>query len=161
MPVTWFAHVTVAAVIEDEGRYLLVEETVNGNRVLNQPTSHLGPGESLFNAVIRETREETRLVFHLDGLIGIYESIESSTQQTFLRIVFAGSVVVCGDARPTDQNVYRVLWVTPEAIRAQHNRLRGANVLLGIEDHLPDRRCPLEFLRQLPDRSIGAATQSK
>ncbi|MDH3376011.1 MAG: NUDIX hydrolase [Gammaproteobacteria bacterium] len=158
MPVSWFAHVTVAAIVEDQGRYLLVEETVNGNRVLNQPAGHLDPGESLFNAVVRETHEETGLVFNPDGLVGIYESIESSTQQTFLRIAFTGSVVVCDNARPVDQNVHCVLWATPEEIRAQQNRLRSAYVLLGIEDHLCGRRYPLEFLRQLPDRLIGAAT---
>lgn len=161
MPVTWFAHVTVAAVVEDDGRYLLVEETVNGNRVLNQPAGHLDPGESLLDAVVRETREETGLVFHPDGLIGIYESIESSTQQTFLRVAFVGSVVDSGDARPIDQNVHRVLWITPEGIRAQQSRLRSANVLLGIEDHLSGRCYPLELLRQLPDRSIAAATPTK
>jgi len=149
------------AIVENQGRYLLVEESVNGNRVLNQPTGHLDPGESLFGAVERETREESGLVFHPTSLIGMYESIESSTQQTFLRIAFAGSVVVCDNARPVDQNVHRVLWATPAEIRAQQNQLRSANVLLEIVDHLSGRRYPLEFLRRLPDRSIGAAARSK
>ncbi|MCW8955694.1 MAG: NUDIX domain-containing protein, partial [Gammaproteobacteria bacterium] len=88
----WKPHATVAAIIEQDGRFLMVEEESEGLIVLNQPAGHLDPDESLIQAVIRETREETAWQFHPEAITGIYRWQQPDTERTFLRVAFCGQV---------------------------------------------------------------------
>ena len=149
MPDTrWRPSVTVAAVIERDGRYLLVEERTPEGLKLNNPAGHLDPGESPQDGVVREALEETARHFVPDALLGIYLSrfVRPATGEdvTYLRFAFCGRA---GDELPGrgyDAPIERTLWLTPDEIRAAAPRLRSPLVLRGLEDHLAGRRLPLD-----------------
>jgi 8-oxo-dGTP pyrophosphatase MutT (NUDIX family) len=146
----WKPHVTVAAVVQDAGRYLLVEEETPDGLRLNNPAGHLDPGESPVDAVIRETLEETARTFTPTHLVGLYLSRmvrpERCEDLTFLRVAFAGSVGEQIAGRPLDTGIVRTLWLTPEQIRARHAVLRSPLVLQCLEDHLAGQRLPLNAI---------------
>jgi len=143
----WKPHVTVAAIVQDAGRYLLVEEETPDGLRLNNPAGHLDPGESPVDAVIRETLEETARAFTPTHLVGIYLSRmrrpDRCEDLTFLRFAFAGRVGEHQALRTLDTGIVRTLWLTPDEIRAQHARLRSPLVLQCLEDHLAGQRLPL------------------
>lgn len=146
----WKPHVTVAAIVEEAGRYLLVEEeTVDGLR-LNNPAGHLDEGESPLQAVVREALEETARDFQPTHLLGLYlsrmRSPDRGEDQTFLRFAFTGTVGERLQARSLDAGIVRTLWLRPQEIRAQAQRLRSPLVLQCLEDHLAGRRYPLEAI---------------
>jgi ADP-ribose pyrophosphatase YjhB (NUDIX family) len=151
----WKPHVTVAAVAEREGRFLLVEELIDGRLLLNQPAGHLDENESLQAAVAREAREETAWEFEPEALVGIYLWKEPAGQKTFLRAAFAGRCLRHDPQQPLDTGVQRALWLTRDEIAAQHGRLRSPLVLLCIDDYLRGRRYPLDLVRHV---EIPAAT---
>jgi 8-oxo-dGTP pyrophosphatase MutT (NUDIX family) len=142
----WKPHVTVAAVAEENGRFLLVEEDIAGARVLNQPAGHLEPDESLLQAVCRETLEETAWRFIPEALIGIYRWQSPQDGHTFLRFTFAGHCDQHDSSRVLDQEIIRALWLTPDAVRDQQAMLRSPLVLRAIEDYLAGVRYPLSLL---------------
>lgn len=144
MPI-WTPHVTVAAVVERDGRFLLVDEETDEGRLRNQPAGHWEPGESLLDAVIRETREETGLEFTPRALVGVYRWYSASRDVTYLRFAFSGDVRGTEDARPTDPAVYGVLWQTIDEIRRTPETLRGPQVRACFEDYLAGRRWPLDL----------------
>jgi 8-oxo-dGTP pyrophosphatase MutT (NUDIX family) len=136
--------VTVAAVVERDGRFLLVEEIVDGARVWNQPAGHLDPGESLVTAAIRETREETGYRFEPDALVGIY-LWTGANGTTFLRHAFAGRVV--GEpSGELDVEIVGVHWRTRDELGAPGAPIRSPMVLRCIDDYLAGRRYPLDVL---------------
>jgi 8-oxo-dGTP pyrophosphatase MutT (NUDIX family) len=143
----WKPHVTVAAVVQDAGRFLLVEEETPDGLRLNNPAGHLDPGESPLEAVIRETLEETARAFTPTHLVGLYLSRivrpERCEDLTFFRVAFTGSVGDQIAGRPFDTGIVRTLWLTPEEIRARHAVLRSPLVLRCLEDHLAGQRLPL------------------
>ena len=146
----WKPSVTVAAIIEDGGRFLLVEEhTAEGLR-LNNPAGHLDRGESPLEGVVRETLEETARHFLPQALLGIYLSRfqrpAAGEDVTYLRIAYSGSVGEELPGRTYDEPIVRTLWLTADEIRASAARLRSPLVLRCIEDHLAGRRYPLEAL---------------
>lgn len=146
---TWKPHVTVAAVAEREGRVLLVEETVGGRTVLNQPAGHLEPGEDLVEAVVREAREETGRDFVPEAVTGVYLWDGSRDGRTFLRVCFSGR---CGEpvpGRALDTGILGADWFRPDALRAAPDRLRSPMVLRCIDDYLAGRRYPLDILQQI------------
>lgn len=145
----WTPHVTVAAVVEQEGRYLLVEEYVSGTRVLNQPAGHWEQHETLIEGAIRETLEETGYHFQPTALVGIYRWPHPAKAITYLRFAFAGEIVDFDPTRPLDAGIVRTVWLTPEEIRAQAAQHRSPLVSRCVEDHLAGRRYPLELLRHL------------
>lgn len=145
----WKPHVTVAAVAVQDGRYLLVEEEVAGRHVLNQPAGHLEPGETLLEAVIREAREETTRDFTPHAVLGVYRWANPKSQQTFLRVCFAGEVSEPVPGRPLDPAIRTTVWLHPDALHQDPGRLRSPMVLQGIEDHRAGSRFPLELLRDL------------
>ena len=140
---------TVAAIIENEGRFLLVQELISGRSVYNQPAGHLEDGETLIDAVIRETREETAWEFEPESLIGIYQWRHPEKEKTFIRTTFAGKGLKHDPASELDACIERTLWLTPEEIRKQHDRLRSPMVLRSIEDYLAGHRYPLTLLSDL------------
>jgi 8-oxo-dGTP pyrophosphatase MutT (NUDIX family) len=141
----WKPDVTVAAVIERGGRFLLVEERIRGHLVLNQPAGHLEDGEALLDAVIRETLEETAWQFTPEALLGIYQW-RSPRGHTTLRIAFSGSVQAYDAARPLDPPIVTTHWLAHEEIVQRAARLRTSLVLRCIEDYLGGRRLPLDVL---------------
>jgi ADP-ribose pyrophosphatase YjhB (NUDIX family) len=154
----WAPSVTVAAVIERDGRYLLVEEEVNGRLVLNQPAGHWECGETLLAACTRETLEETGYDFVPTALVGVYRWHYShgrarglpdrapSPGVTFLRFAFAGDLAGWAPDRPLDREIRRALWLDPTQIASQAERHRSPLVERCVRDHLDGRRYPLEAL---------------
>lgn len=138
--------VTVAAVVERDGRFLFVEETADGGLRLNQPAGHLEPGESLLAAVQRETLEETAHRFTPLALLGIYRWRNPVSGITYVRVAFVGDAdgPVAGQA--LDAGIVRTLWLTPEALRAESARHRSPLVARCVADHLAGRRFPLDLL---------------
>lgn len=146
----WKPHVTVAALAQDDsGRFLLVEEHADGRTVLNQPAGHLEPGESLIEAVTRETLEETGCHFQPEALVGIYRWENAARGKTYLRATFAGTVSGAEPDRPLDEGILRALWLSRAEIDAARQRLRSPLVWRGIEDHDAGRRFPLDILQEL------------
>jgi len=142
--------VTVAAVVEQGGRYLLVEEETAAGLRLNNPAGHLEPGESLCEAVVREALEETARPFTPRDLVGVYlatvVSERTGEEVTYLRFAFDGTVGEADASRPLDPPVLRTLWLTLDEVRAEAARLRSPLVLRCLEDHQAGRRYPLALL---------------
>lgn len=144
MDLRWKPNVTVAAIIEKNGRYLLIEEnTLEGLR-LNNPAGHLDPGESPAEGCARETLEETAHPFTPTALVGIYLSRfqrpSTSEDITYVRMAFCGEI---GEQQPElslDEGIVRTLWMTPDEVRASSDRHRSPLVLKCIEDHLAGQR---------------------
>jgi 8-oxo-dGTP pyrophosphatase MutT (NUDIX family) len=146
----WKPSVTVAAVIEHDGRFLLVEEhTADGLR-LNNPAGHLDPGESLLQAVVREVLEETACTFTPTHLIGTYlarlRRDHTGEDITYLRFAFTGAASAPEPGRALDDGIVRTLWLTPAEIEASRERHRSPLLWRCVQDHLAGRRYPLELL---------------
>lgn len=145
----WKPHVTVAAVAERDGRFLLVEEEIDGRLVINQPAGHLDPGESLITAAVRETLEETAWHFIPKALVGIYRWVNPDNEATFVRFAFAGEAVEHDPQRPLDKEIRNVLWLNGEEIEARAEQLRSPLVHRTIDDYRTGRRYPLDVLFDL------------
>ncbi|MGO4700474.1 NUDIX hydrolase [Dyella sp. 2RAB6] len=145
----WCPRVTVACVVADGGRYLMVEEEVNGRLVYNQPAGHLDDGESLASAAVRETLEETGWTVELDALVGVHQWRSSEHGHSVLRFSFAASPVGHDPARPLDQGIRRALWLTRAEVAGLGERLRSPLVLRSIDAWLAGQRVPLSALSSL------------
>jgi 8-oxo-dGTP pyrophosphatase MutT (NUDIX family) len=139
----WKPDVTVAAVIERDGRFLLVEERIRGRRVLNQPAGHLEDGETLIDAVIRETLEETAWHFRPRWLIGTYLWRSPRSGDSTLRFAFTGETEGPVPDRQLDAVIIGTHWLTREQIVAEQSRLRSPVVLRCVDDYLSGQRLPL------------------
>ena len=147
----WAPRVTVAAVVEREGRFLLVEEQVDGELVLNQPAGHLEPGESLVEAAVRETLEEAGWTVEPRALLGVYRYVTPGDEITFLRFAFAAAALRHDPHRRLDACIERALWLTPAEIRAARVRLRSPLVERAVRDHLAGQHMPLEAVQDVGD----------
>ncbi len=145
----WKPNVTVAAVVERDGKHLLVEEMENGKLVLNQPAGHLDEGESLLDAVVRETLEETAWHFAPEFLVGVYRWPHPENGVTYLRFAFAGHVTGHEPGRTLDDGIVRAVWLTPQEIAQQASRHRSPQVMRTLNDYLAGRRYPLELLNEV------------
>ena len=125
------------------------EEKDDGKLVLNQPAGHLDEGESLLDAVVRETLEETAWHFVPEFLIGIYRWPHPAKGVTYLRFAFAGHVTGHDPARTLDDGVVRALWLTPQEIAREAARHRSPQVQRTLNDYLAGRRYPLELLNEV------------
>ncbi len=137
----WAPSVTVAAVIREQDRYLMVEERPEGHAVINQPAGHLEFGESLLNAVQREVREETGRRFTPTGLIGVYQWTVPDTARSFLRFCFCGSVSAPLPGAVLDPEIHATHWLSVDEIATGTLPTRSPLVLRCIHDTL--RRPPL------------------
>jgi 8-oxo-dGTP pyrophosphatase MutT (NUDIX family) len=156
---TYRPDLTVAAVIEREGRFLLVEERVGNRMVFNQPAGHVERGEQFVEAAIRETLEETAWTFQPQALVGIYlwESVEK--QRSFLRITFCGQVDRHDAQRRLDRGIERAVWMSRDQIVARTSRLRSPMVLKCIDDYLEGARYPLDVAKHvLKDAATASST---
>ncbi|MDZ4200921.1 MAG: NUDIX hydrolase [Gallionella sp.] len=142
----WKPNVTVAAVVERDGRFLLVEEETSQGVRFNQPAGHLEPGESLLHAAAREALEETAYSFVPQHLLGIYRWHSADSNTTYLRFAFTGEITGHDPQRRLDEGIIRAAWLPPEEIRAIPDRHRSPLVLRCIDDYLAGKRYPLEIL---------------
>ena len=142
----WKPHVTVAAVVERGGKFLLVEEETDEGIRFNQPAGHLERGETLPQAVIREALEETGYAFVPRFLVGIYHWQHPEKDITYLRFAFGGELTAHDAGRKLDEGILAARWLTLEEIRAQAGRLRSPMVLRCIEDWQAGKHYPLELV---------------
>jgi len=142
----WRPSVTVAAVIERDGKFLFVEEVASGRRVINQPAGHLDPGESLAAAVSREVLEETAHRFVPTGLVGIYRWRYDKEDVTFLRFAFHGRVEGVEADRALDKEIVAAVWLTPAELAERRAEHRSPLVQQCVDDFLAGRSFPLEVL---------------
>lgn len=145
----WRPDVTVATIVPRAGKFLLVEEIVRDELVLNQPAGHLEPDESLHAAALRETLEETGWTVELTDLIGVYQWSSADGAHQFLCFAFAALPIAHDAQRALDAGIVRALWLTREEIAAQAARLRSPMVLGNVDDWLAGRRFPLSVLTAL------------
>jgi len=143
----WKPNVTVAAVIERDGHFLLVEEETPEGLRLNTPAGHLDPGESPAEGCARETLEETAHRFTPTALVGIYMARTRREEDiTYLRFAFAGTLGAREPGRALDHGIVRTLWMTADDIRASTARHRSPLLLLCVEDYLEGKRHPLNLI---------------
>ena len=139
----WKPSVTVAAVIERDGRFLFVEEQIDGRLVLNQPAGHLDPGESLVDACRREVMEETGHRFEPEGLVGVYRWHYAAKDVTFLRFCFMGKILG-EEKRPLDKEIVALHWLTADELKKRKSEHRSPLVQKCVDDFLAGKRIPLE-----------------
>ena len=144
----WKPHTTVAALCERDGKFLLVREKVENDIVYNQPAGHLDPGESLIEAVIRETLEETRYRFTPRSLLGVYRfQPDEAAQKTYIRFLFRGDVGEQLEGE-LDQGIIAAEWLSYEQILSCQTQHRSPMVMQGIKDYLNGPGYPLDVMNQ-------------
>lgn len=146
---TWSAHVVVASIVERAGKFLLVEERVNGQLVLNQPAGHWEQGETLIEGAKRETLEETGWEIEPTAVLGIYDYQPPELDYCFLRIAFIADAHQHHSTRRLDQGIERALWMTRSELAAEHHRHRSPMLLRCVDDYLAGQRFPLSMLAHL------------
>jgi len=162
----WTPRVTVAAIIEQAAdpisgapaRFLLVEEHTDQGLRLNQPAGHLEGGETLLQAVVRETLEETARDFVPQALVGVYMThvgAAAPAGATYLRFSYCGQIGAVRPERTLDPDIVRTLWLTLDELEASRARHRTPLVMRCIEDYLAGRRYPLDVVRT--EASVGAS----
>ena len=158
MTIRWKPSATVAAIIEQNGKFLLVEEHTPEGLRLNNPAGHLDEGESLLDACAREALEETMYLFTPTQVLGVYMSrfqrpghhAQAAEDVTYLRFAFCGTLGALQAGRGLDTGIVRTLWLSPDEIRASAQRHRSPLVLQCMEDHLVGQRYPLSLLHTDP-----------
>jgi len=159
MDTRWKPNVTVAAIIEKDGRFLLVEEHTSTGLMFNNPAGHLDPGESVADGCAREALEETMRPFRPTALLGVYltrmqrpprSQGEPMRDVTYLRFAFRGDIGEEQPGRQLDSGIVRTVWMTPDEVRASQARHRSPLVLRCVEDHLSGRAFPLDLLHADP-----------
>lgn len=145
---TWHAHVTVATIVEHDGRFLFVEELKGGRLVLNQPAGHLEPRESLLQAAVRETLEETGCDVELTGVTGIYLYTAPSNGVTYQRICFTANLLAHHPERALDSDISGIRWLTHKELQAESDHLRSELVMRCLDDYLAGARFPLSLIHE-------------
>jgi 8-oxo-dGTP pyrophosphatase MutT (NUDIX family) len=141
--------ITVAAITESDGRFLVVEERINQRLVFNQPAGHVEHGESLLTAVIREVREETAWRFEPASLIGVYLWRSPESGVTTMRFAFSGTVDDHQASQPLDDGIIGTHWLSRAELQAREQRLRSPLVMRCVEDYLEGKRQPLASVGHL------------
>ena len=142
----WKPNVTVAAVIERDGKFLLIEEETARGARYNQPAGHLEPDESLVAGAIRETLEESAYHFAPRALLGVYQYRNQSNNIAYMRFAFTGEITGHDEGRALDAGIIRAVWLTAEEIRACGERHRTPLVMRCVEDYLAGRNYPLDLI---------------
>ena len=142
----WKPNVTVAAITQRNGKFLMVEEDADAHIVFNQPAGHLEKDESLVEAVKREVLEETAWEFQPEAVVGLYLYHNPRVDITYLRVCFAGTCIRHHPDRKLDAGVLRAVWMEKAELEANRDRLRNTMVLRCVEDYLAGKRYPLDLL---------------
>lgn len=166
METRWKPSVTVAAIIEQDGKFLLIEEHTPEGLKLNNPAGHLDPGESLADGCAREALEETAHLFRPTALVGVYMSrfqrpardTDDAQDITYVRFAFCGDLGEIQSDRQLDTGIVRTLWMTPVEVRASVARHRSPLVVRCIDDYLAGQRHPLDLVHT--DRTVVDGTDS-
>jgi 8-oxo-dGTP pyrophosphatase MutT (NUDIX family) len=145
----WQPDVTVPTVVVRDGRLLCVEERANGRLVINQPAGHLEPDESLLEAAVRETREETGWNVRITHVVGAYQWKAAETGRHYMRFAFAAEPVNEIPGATLDEGIVRALWLTPQELQAEAARHRSPLVWRTVADFLGGSRHPLSLVQQL------------
>ena len=143
----WTPRTTVAAVIERDQQFLMVEERIGSAVRLNQPAGHLEDNESLIDAVIRETREETAWQFKPEALVGVYRWRHNASQETYIRFCFTGELGEFLDT-PLDPDITRAVWLDADAMQARAAQFRTPLVLQCWQDYRAGKRYSLDLLNE-------------
>ena len=146
---SWHPHLTVAAILETNQQYLLVEERVDGQLVINQPAGHVEDNESLLQAVIRETHEETAWHFEPTHLIGVYHWQHPHNKQTFIRFCFSGVLLNQDHGASLDPDIEQAIWLSYEDVVKRQPQHRSPLVLNCINDYRAGHRHTLELIHTL------------
>ncbi len=142
----WAPRVTVAAVIERDQQFLCVKETILGKQVINQPAGHLEPGETLLEAVQRETLEETGWVVEPQSVIGIYLWHHPQEDLTFLRVTFLCDCKTFSENAEIDSDIDEAVWLSVQQLRNSQTKLRSPLVMTCIDDYLQGKQFSLDIL---------------
>jgi 8-oxo-dGTP pyrophosphatase MutT (NUDIX family) len=145
----WKPHATVAAIIERDRKFLVVEELINGKRLFNQPAGHLDPDESLLEAVVRETREETAWQFTADAVTGIYLWKHPDNGESYLRIAFCGQCYGHDPEQKLDDGILQATWMSRDELVGQKQNMRSPMVIDCIDDYIAGKRYPLDILNNI------------
>lgn len=143
-------HITVATVVERDGRFLMVREESEGRTVINQPAGHVEAGESLVQAAFRETLEETAWQVEITALLGLYVYQPRRGAGVYYRICFSAEPRQHDPRQTLDTGILEAVWLTPEELRACQTEHRGPLVQRCIDDYLSGRRLPLDTIYQHP-----------
>jgi 8-oxo-dGTP pyrophosphatase MutT (NUDIX family) len=143
---TWHAHVTVATVVEREGRFLLVRERQEGRPVINQPAGHLEPGETLLQAARREVLEETGWRVEIEALLALGLFTSPRNGVTYYRTTFIGRPLAEDTEAERDPKIEQVLWLSAGQMRERESQLRSPLVLDSVERYLRGERYPLDMI---------------
>ena len=152
----WQPDVTVATVVVRDGRLLMVEERVSGALVLNQPAGHLEPDESLLEAALRETREETGWNVRITHLVGAYQWKAPETERHYLRFAFAAEALDEIPGARLDEGIVRALWLAPAELQALSERHRSPLVWRCVQDHARGQRYALSAVHTDASALTGA-----
>lgn len=147
----WKPHVTVAAVIEQDQRFLFVEEETSSGLQFNQPAGHLEAGEDLIAAIKREVLEETAWQFEPEYIISVQLWRKNPDSPSFVRICFAGRTYAHNPEQKLDEGIVATHWLTRDEIVAEQHRLRSPLVLISIDEYLSGQRHPLSLLKSFID----------
>ncbi len=142
----WKPHTTVAAVLEQDGKFLLVEEHTPQGLLFNQPAGHWEPNETLAAGAAREALEESAYEFQPEYLLGVYRWHSNASDTTYLRFAFGGNILAHFPERALDKGIVRAVWMTPDEIRATTDRHRSPLILRCVEDYLAGKRYPLDLI---------------
>ena len=145
----WTPHLTVAAIIERDGRFLMVEEAPDGVSVFNQPAGHVEENEFIHAAVIREVLEETGCHFTAEAITGIYRWRSPRNAVTYLRIAICGQCTEPTEAMELDPDIINTHWFTMDELRERNMQLRSPLVMRGFEDYLRGQRYSLDLVQEL------------
>lgn len=143
----WKPNVTVASIVELNGKFLMVEEQSPTGAVLNQPAGHLELNEGLEDAVVRETLEETGYAFTATAIVGSYLWHNEENETTYFRTTYLGTVGAANEAAILDDGIIGALWMTHEEIIANSARLRSPIILQSIDDYLAGKTHPLDVIK--------------
>jgi 8-oxo-dGTP pyrophosphatase MutT (NUDIX family) len=147
---SWQPHLTVACIVEHQGKFLFVEEYAHDRLVLNQPAGHLEANETLTEATIRETLEETGYHICVEGLVGYYSHTSPVTGESYYRMCYFGSLLSENANTNLDPDIVRVLWLSADEFRTQAAEVRTPMVNICFDDYLAGKRFSLDFIHEIP-----------
>lgn len=143
--------ISVSSVLQRDGRFLVIEEMVDGVQKINQPAGPLEAGESPSEGAVRESLAESGVAFVPAHLVGIYQWYLSATNTVYLRLCYTGTIYVPGrrPPKPSDPHILAVRWLTPEELLREQDRHRSAFVMQCVRDYVNGRRYPLDIVSNL------------